>query len=361
MPGRRTQAEISAARPGPGADLGSVLEAFDRASRRVGVVERHLTVGGFRVKLRAAGRALLDELWPALAHLSGGGANGGPDLAPDLTIVLWDSASTGVELPEIGWMSDPDDDPRTIRVARGSGLRMAYRASERELVGLDQAKSLAVMWAPGPAEITVHVRGAPFIVIWHWWMRARGVHPVHAGAVGDAQGGVLLVGRGGSGKSTTSVLCLLDGMSYASDDYVMIRAGSVPTAFSLYSTAKLDPKHAATIPELAPALRPGAATDEKVLAFMHAFRPERVIERFPIRAVISPRVVGGSRTTLRPIRPAEALAALGPSTVLQLPIPDPSAFAAAAEVVRRVPSFRLELGSDRSSIAPAVREAIASV
>lgn len=366
MPGRPTEAKASAAvRPGPRADLEAIFGAFDRAARRTGVVERDLIVGGFRVRLRAAGPALLDELWPALAHLGDGrraeDTNGSDEHAPDLTIALWDSASTGIELPEIAWMFDPGGDPRAIRVARGHDLRISYRASERELVGLDRAKDLAVMWVPDPADITVHVRGAPFIVLWHWWMRAHGGHPVHAGAVGDVEGGVLLVGRGGSGKSTTSVLCMLDGMSYASDDYVMLTATPEPYAASLYCTAKLDPVHAARFPELQPALRRGAPTDEKVLAFMHAFRPDRVVRGFPIRAVISPRVADGQQATLRRIRPAEALAALAPSTILQLPIPDPTVFAAIAEVVRRVPSFRLDLGSDLSSIAPAVREAMATV
>jgi hypothetical protein len=238
---------------------------------------------------------------------------------------------------------------------------MSYRASEHELVGLHHARNLAVLWVPDPSRITVHVRGAPFLVIWHWWMRPRGAHPIHAGAVGDGDGGALLVGRGGSGKSTTSVLCLLDGMSYAADDYVMLANTEEPYAASLYCTAKLDPVHAARLTELAPALRRGSPDDEKALAFMYGFRPERVATGFPIRAVLAPKVVGGPRTRLHPIRPAEALAALAPSTLLQLPIPDPTAFGAMAEVVRRVPSFRLELGSDLSTIAPAVREAMAAV
>ena len=172
---------------------------------------------------------------------------------------------------------------------------------------------------------------------------------------------MLLVGRGGSGKSTTAVACLLDGMMYAADDYVMLRASPEPYASSLYCTAKLDPIQAARFPELQPALRGGSAPGEKVLAFMHAFRPDQVVGGFPVRAVLAPVVTGGSSTTLREMRAAEALAALAPSTVLQLPIPDASVFGAIADVVRSVPSFRLELGSDLSSIAPAVRDAMAAV
>ncbi len=375
MLGRPTEAEASTVRSGLRADVEALQDRFELASKRAGVVERDLVLGGLRVRLRAAGHRLLNELWPSVAHRSVSGPStstldGSPvlstpgDDAADLTIALWDSASTGVPLPDIPWMVPPDgeeEDPKTIRVARGDGLRMSYRASERELVALDGRANHAVLWMPDPEGVSVHVRGAPFLVILHWWMRSRGAHPIHAGAVGRPGGGVLLVGRGGSGKSTTSITCMLDGMSYASDDYVMMLGSSeAPYAASVYCTAKLDPTQAARFPELQPALRGGSPPGEKVLAFMHEFMPERVTAGFPIRAVVAPRVSGLPTTTVQRLRPAEALAALAPSTLLHLPLPDPTAFAAMAEAVRRVPSFRLELGTNLSTIPPAVDEVLES-
>jgi hypothetical protein len=53
-----------------------------------------------------------------------------------------------------------------------------------------------------------------------------------------------------------------------------------------------------------------------------------------------------------------ALAALAPSTLLGLPGSDGSAFPVMADLVRRVPCFQLELGSDLPGIAPAVRRAL---
>ena len=365
MPGRAMRPEASTVRSGLRADLERLREAFGLAAERVGVVERDLLIAGFRIRLRAAGTRLLDELWPSVAHREAHPAHSTPDghgrPAADLTISLWDSASTGVALPDIPWMVAPEEEePRTLRVARGEALRMCYRASERELVALDDRADEALMWTTASEEITVHIRGGPFLVILHWWLRSRGVHPVHAGAVGWADGGVLLVGRGGSGKSTTAVSCLLDGMSYASDDYVaLVGSGDEPAAASMYCTAKLDPVHAERFPELQAALRPGSPTDEKVLAFLQQSMPDRVIEGFPLRAILAPRVSGATATSVQPLRPAGTLAALAPSTLLGgLPLPDPTAFAAMADAVRRVPGFRLDLGSDLSTIAPAVRDVL---
>jgi hypothetical protein len=365
MPARAMTPEAaSTVRAALHADLEEFREAFGVAADRVGVVERDLDVAGLRIRLRGAGSRLLDELWPAVAHRAA--APSSPDghdprADPDLTIALWDSASTGVILPRVSWMVAPEEeeDPKTIRVARGEALRMSYRASERELVALDDRANQAMVWAPDPAELTVHVRGAPFLVILHWWLPSRGVHPIHAGAVGGPDGGLLLVGRGGSGKSSTAVSCVLEGMSYAADDYVaLLDPGKEPAVASMYCTAKLDPTQALRFPELEPVLRAFGPPDEKVLGFVHELLPDRLAEGFPIRAILCPRVSGGTATSLQRLRPAEALSALAPSTLLGLPLTDPTVFAAMAETVERVPSFRLELGTDRSGVVAAVREVL---
>ena len=58
------------------------------------VVVQEYVVGGSRVSLRFASDALRDRIAPAFAHLAAQ-----PDGAPDLTVHLWDSASTGMEPP----------------------------------------------------------------------------------------------------------------------------------------------------------------------------------------------------------------------------------------------------------------------
>jgi hypothetical protein len=369
MPARAMTPEAaSTVRAALHADLEEFREAFGVAADRVGVVERDLDVAGLRIRLRGAGSRLLDELCPAVAHRAAVPSSPDgrdPRAEPDLTIALWDSASTGVTLPRVSWMVAPEEeeeDPKTIRIARGEELRMSYRASERELVALDDRANQAMLWVPDPAELTVHVRGAPFLVILHWWLRSRGVHPIHAGAVGRTDGGVLLVGRGGSGKSSTAVSCVLDGMSYAADDYVaLLGSTEEPAVASMYCTAKLDPTQALRFPELEPALRAFGPPGEKVLGFLHEVLPDRLAAGFPIRAILCPRVSGGTATSLQRLRPAEALSALAPSTLLGLPLPDPTVFAAMAETVERVPSFRVELGTDRSGVVAAVREVLEGV
>ena len=69
-----------------------------------------------------------------------------------------------------------------------------------------------------------------------------------AAAVGQAAGGVLLVGAGGSGKSTCALSCLTSDLLYAGDDYVAVELRPEPRVLSLFCSGKLEPDHAALLP-----------------------------------------------------------------------------------------------------------------
>ena len=80
---------------------------------------------------------------------------------------------------------------------------------------------------------------APFRILFHWWSQSFGGQISHAAAVGRDGKGVLLAGRGGSGKSTTAICCVDAGMEYVGDDYVLLTRTPTPTAHSLYNSAKI--------------------------------------------------------------------------------------------------------------------------
>src|SRR5439155_5504613 len=161
-------------------------------------------------------------------------------------------------------------------------------------------------------------------------------------------GGVLLAGKGGSGKSTTALRCVEAGLRYLADDYCMFSIGPPPKAFSMYNTAKLN-----GVPDLQRQPRflcmlenPDAAGDEKFLMFLERHLPESLVPSFPIRAVLVPRVTDARATQISDISPGVALAALGPTTLFQRPGSAESALRAMGELVRSVPCYELRLGTD---------------
>ncbi len=71
---------------------------------------------------------------------------------------------------------------------------------------------------------------------------------------------------------------------------------------------------------------------------------------FPLRAVLLPTIKARKETRLVRVPPALALAALAPSTLLQLHPPSPEGWAAMGKLVKSVPCFSLELGSEIQEI-----------
>ena len=78
--------------------------------------------------------------------------------------------------------------------------------------------------------------------------------------------------------------------------------------------------------------------------------PTRIADSAPIATVIAPVVRGVGATRVTRISPAQALAALAPSSILQIPGAGESALAQMAGIVRTVPCWQLELGADRAAV-----------
>jgi len=89
---------------------------------------------------------------------------------------------------------------------------------------------------------------------------------------------------------------------------------------------------------------------EKAILFLHQHYPDRVVQGFPIKAVLVPKVTGGVDTSSRPISGAIALRALAPSTMFQLRSSKQIAFQNMSNLVKQVPCYVLELGTDMRQI-----------
>jgi hypothetical protein len=165
-----------------------------------------------------------------------------------------------------------------------------------------------------------------------------------------------VVGRGGSGKSTTALACLEAGLRYAGDDFVAIEARPDPYVHSLYCSGKLESHHLERFSLLsAAAANPERRGDEKAIVYAQHARPDAPIAGFPLRAVLVPRIVATSpETRVVPASSSTALTALAPSTMFQLHPSQPNALSEMAALVRRVPCFSLELGYDIDRIPAAV-------
>jgi hypothetical protein len=316
------------------------------------VVERRIALAGGALTLRAAGPRMLDTLAPAFAHLP----EPDPDAdLPSLVVNIWDSHAGPESRPPL---PDAQGEPRGATFYHEEGpVQIASQPGLHLLSALDSSAGEAWFWTESADTLPFWESAAPFRQILHWWLGGRGIGLLHGASVGTETGGVLLVGRGGSGKSTSALSCLASNLLYAADDYVAVEQGEVPQVHSLYSSGKLEPAHATRLSHLSlPAL--GGAEDEKVVFYIHDRYPERTCEGFPLRAVFAPRITGGDARVV-PLPAAVALRALAPSTLLQLHPADPEAFASMARLLRTVPAYTLEVGPKIEQIPAAIERFLA--
>ena len=173
---------------------------------------------------------------------------------------------------------------------------------------------------------------------------------------------MLLAGKGGSGKSTTALLCLEAGLRYVSDDYCLLEPGERPRAHCLYNTGKLQRDHLTRFPALAQkAVDPHSDQFEKKVIFVHQHYPDRLANALPLRAIFLPYVSGESDHHLRQVAPEVALRGLAPSTLFQLSAPSREHLRIMAGLTRQLPCYQLALGTDFASIPAFIRNHIDSL
>ena len=330
-----------------GAFFEQVYRSYELAERSArGSIERTFRIAGSLVRLRFAGPALVESLSRAFAHLA---VEDSPDAV--LTVFIFDSESTGVYPPSPPWDLDDYMVGGEIKGFADDCVKAVFQADTGALSLMDRARHMAIYWRRSSGNVPDHEKSSPLRVIWQLWFHQFGLQLFHGGAVGFKNGGVLLGGRGGAGKSSTALACLQSDLRYASDDYCLVTAGPNPAVFSLYGTGKTHWEALQRMPFLAAMASNGnCPSAEKALFFVHEHYPERLIPGFPLRAILIPRVTEARATELRKASPAEALTALIPITVTTVPSMLESAFRIAAQVVRKLPCYYLDVGADSSRI-----------
>ncbi|MEX1008073.1 MAG: serine kinase [Acidimicrobiia bacterium] len=332
--------------------------SFERAAAQAGSSEWQLGVAGHVIRMRFAGDALVPLITPALEHLRVRTTRE----EPAFTVELFDTESTGVRMVPAPWAPDAYGPKGEIVGYNDECSRTVYQPGVDILQLFDAARATAVYWTPSYRYIPWWESSFPLRTAIHWWTTTTpSLQPMHAGAVGRDDGGVLIAGRGGTGKSTTSLACLDGGLLYAGDDYVLVDVDQ-PTVYSLYNTAKLRPENLHRFPHLERLVtNADSLSEQKAMLFLQHHRPEQLRAGFPVRAILLPRVTGRPRTQTSPATARDALAAIAPTTMFQLPGASPELFEKVGRLTRAVPCFWLDAGTELSEIPVAVDDLIAKL
>ncbi|MDX6751330.1 hypothetical protein SH611_16065 [Geminicoccaceae bacterium 1502E] len=208
---------------------------------------------------------------------------------------------------------DPDLDPMVQ--ALFAPLRMPGAASPAHRLRLAPDGRRLVLWADGQAlaasEDPDHALGLLIdALIDRAWPAARWMAVVHAGAVADARGAVLLPAPSGGGKSTLAAGLVAAGWRFLSDDIAPIDAGRgevAPVPLALSAREGSWPILRGLFPGMKPvATLPFAEGRRRFLDLTrHAAQ-----EPPPLRALLVPHLDPSGTPGLDRLNPGQALAAL---------------------------------------------------
>jgi len=331
-----------------------VLESYHKAaaSARTEIYQSY-KIGGSQISLSFAGSDGVPLITPAFEHLRVKKKE-----KTGLKIFIWDSASTGVKLPPMPWSLKGSAHKKQPWRYSSRRFNVLSQPENNTLNIIDHHCHKAIFWIQDFKNLPQYEVGSPLLAILHWWFSRRDFQLIHGAAVGRKNGGILVVGKGGSGKSSTALSCLQSDLLYTGDDYCLVSSHKQPYVHSLYSTGKLNSRDAPLFPYLksAECRFLNMKKQEKSIYFIHRGFPEKTLKKFLLKAVLIPELSRHHSPWFEKISPVSGLLALGPSTIFQLPGFEEQTFRNLSDVVKRVPCFKLHLARDRNKNALAVSE-----
>lgn len=309
-------------------------------------IEQRLSIADINFTIKNFGVTLAEKQAPAFAHLPPPSTDD-----TDLTVYAWDSVGTGTQIVS-PWSSRE-------YLSVGTDLQ---QAPEDGFIGVfhhdgtitlyDSKHKRAYFWINDATTLPVWLFAAPLRTLLQWVLEEKDIHLVHGAVVAEANNGVLITAKGGSGKSTTSLSCLRAGMQYLADDYVAVSREAAPRAYSLYNSVKL-------APYLGIDFDPAHITEtegEKSVVFLSSLFPKQMTPSVPLKAIMIPRITHRETTSIVPATKAEAMLALVPTTLFQLPLAGTNKVQMLSSIVSALPCYTVELGKDSMEAARVIKE-----
>ncbi|MHA3792654.1 hypothetical protein [Sphingomonas sp. YL-JM2C] len=278
-----------------------------------------------------------------------------PVAAPDLSIRFESGAPDPRDQADPAWrVHDRWARSEQLRVRGDGGTRMIFDPFSRSVVSLGDGAGR--IWFDTAQAFAPWVAAAPALQLLDWWGTPRGLLATHGAAVSFGGAAAVLLGPGGSGKSTFAVEAAERGHGFLGDDYVLVEPGFAPRVHALYRTAKLGRERGDALRRFS-RLAEGEPGDDKDV-FIAAGAD--VVRSAPIVAMIAPAIGAGSEPRLAPIGPADLVRRAAPSILRQMPGLEAEKLALLSRAARALPCYRLDLCRDHGRNIGAVETLVAA-
>lgn len=308
--------------------------------------ERRFHLAGKTVRLQATSDELLRHLYGAFEHLAVASS------APDLEIRIGEGAV---------WTPPPD---HALSDGQSVGGHRYWTSPDRRYFShtivtsgswycVDRVRGRIAGWVRSTNGMSTFERAKPVVRPLLLWLEQCGLTPVHTGLVSWRGSGIMLGGRGGSGKTTAALASLEAGLDMLAEDYTLIRetgAGDFE-GHSLYSSAWVEADHLWRFPGLAGG---AVAGDEmaggKCIMMLHDGHAGRLAAVAPVHYLVLPRVRANGRTALHPATRADGLKRFALETMVTLTRLGTAELQRLTRLVRTVDCYWLDLGADLDQV-----------
>lgn len=142
---------------------------------------------------------------------------------------------------------------------------------------------------------------------------------VHGAAVGINNKGILFCARGQRGKSTLSVLAMMEGFDYVSDDYLVLeKEGDALFSYPIYSIITLSPRmYNELYDDLKGKFVSNNARRDKYVINIDAYH-ERFRDKYPIKICMFPQIVDDAKPSIVRCKKGQSITQLAHSTISQM-------------------------------------------
>jgi len=292
--------------------------------------------------------SLIQKIMPALAHIT--------DRIPlennlQYQIFMLDGTTLQSSLPKIVDIKNKYIFRGDIENFCTEQYQISYLVHPKMICSIDHFNKIGIVVAQDTKLIPRFITASPLKEIFSWVLSKNKSLLIHAAAVGNQDGAVLLIGKSGAGKSSTAIRCLLNGLDFYGDDVVGISTDPTPTVHSIYASAKIYQKDLKNYKGLAlPDAMGYLSPNEKAIFYLHQNFQAQLNSCAPIRAILHVVQSDGS-TQISPTSVANALNTVGSTTATLFPYFDKTQTTQLLALFKKVPCFKFELGNRPDQIS----------
>lgn len=219
----------------------------------------------------------------------------------------------------------------------------------------DVERAIGVQWMKTKDAYPAWDSGSPLRNFVQWRLGTPNSSLLHGGTLALSGNGILLAGEGGAGKSSTVLAGIFAGLHSVGDDYVLVDVENL-VARAVFDTLKQDETGLRRLGQWDhPAIPKAANWQGKHQFYMPDFVDGDLPSKIDLKAIVLPELAYAEQTTIVAIKAKEAFLALAPSGVTQIHCDRARLFHVAGRITRRLPAYRMRLGTRPDEIVQALR------